>query len=218
MLNAVLQPLGVGVFHCGIEVFGLEWSYGSSPHSSSGTGVFCCVPKRCEAHGFHSSTPLGCTPLLGEEFEDLIAFMREEWIAKEYDTLRQNCCHFADVLSRRLLVGRPPSWVMALPASGAALALEGDRMCCKQAPPPVAPHARCCSSDVARAEDEAQLLGVPHAVRAVARDGAVSPESTGSDDAEGRAALDERLLLPRKGILRSWPDASIVQEGVVFKI
>merc|ERR1740121_1636774 len=57
-INACLRPLGTGFFHCGVEVYGWEWSYSwAGPHESAleklwETGVFCVPPKTCEGHAY----------------------------------------------------------------------------------------------------------------------------------------------------------------------
>merc|ERR1712217_191353 len=53
--NGVLRALGSGgVFHCGVEVHGREWSY-------EDTGVFCVEPRRCEVHSYHEAVYMGDT-------------------------------------------------------------------------------------------------------------------------------------------------------------
>merc|ERR1719270_1580242 len=48
-LNQILRPFGTGAFHCGVEIFGEEYSF------TSGAGVSICRPTCCEAHSFNDS-------------------------------------------------------------------------------------------------------------------------------------------------------------------
>ena len=58
-LNAVTQTLlgEGGVFHGAIEIYGSEWSFGSSRRKR--TGVFRCQPRKCPMHTFRQSVYLG---------------------------------------------------------------------------------------------------------------------------------------------------------------
>lgn len=121
-LNRFLQRFGTGAFHCGVEVFGREWSYsdmGDGPNAW--TGVFGCLPKRCEDHTFSSSVDMGRTFLRESQMKSLLTLLREEWFSREYDAIHHNCCHFCDELCVRLGVGNIPLWVRSLAGAGEAL-------------------------------------------------------------------------------------------------
>jgi len=117
-LNRCLRPLGTGAFHCGVEVFGQEWSFRSD---SRGTGVDACRPKRCEDHTYSDSMHMGHTPLSKPEVLELIFVLEKEWPGISYDSLRRNCCHFCDTLCVQLGVGHLPPWITNLANVGAAL-------------------------------------------------------------------------------------------------
>jgi len=123
-LNKCLRPLGAGAFHCGVEVFGQEWSFKSEPH---GTGVESCGPKRCVAHSYSESLDMGRTPLSKAEVMDVVFTLMKEWPGSSYDSLRRNCCHFSDELCVRLGVGHIPPWITHL-ASAASALLDAGRM------------------------------------------------------------------------------------------
>merc|ERR1719229_582486 len=54
----MLRPFGTGVFHCGVEVFGKEWSFRGT---EVGTGVFWCLPQNCSAHTYVETVYMGYT-------------------------------------------------------------------------------------------------------------------------------------------------------------
>lgn len=118
-LNRVLRPLGTGAFHCGVEVFGLEWSYGDFP---TGTGLFSCDPRSCGGQSYCESVPLGNTRVLCTEMQMVLKRLEHRWKGKDYDILKRNCCHFCREFCQLLAVRDVPHWVMNLAIAGAAVA------------------------------------------------------------------------------------------------
>lgn len=117
-INEYLEALGTGAFHAGLEVNGLEWSYGYSPDN---TGVFSCPPKGCKAHKYRDSLSMGETAKSAAEIKEIIETLKEDWLGLDYDLLRKNCCLFSKELVQKLEVGPVPSWVTNLAAAGATL-------------------------------------------------------------------------------------------------
>jgi hypothetical protein len=118
-LNRILRVFGSGAFHCGVEVFGKEWSYRGA--NRVGTGVFNCQPRHCMSHTYCESVPMGETYLSEGEVTALLSWLESEWAALAYSVLRHNCCHFADILCNHLGVGAIPSWVKSLADAAAAV-------------------------------------------------------------------------------------------------
>jgi len=117
-LNSILGVLGTGAFHCGVEVYGREWSFHYIPY---GTGVFECAPTKCPAHSFRTSVDMGVTLMSEAEVTQLIRQMRKEWPGTCYDVLRRNCCHSCNDLCIRLGVGPIPGWTISLAGAGATV-------------------------------------------------------------------------------------------------
>merc|ERR1712003_492642 len=89
------------LLHGGIEVNGLEWSFGTP----SGAGlplVSCWKPKEHPQHQFRQSLSLGRTNLSVEKTSELLVRLAEEYPKKECDTSGQGCCRFADHLCKQL--------------------------------------------------------------------------------------------------------------------
>merc|ERR1719277_2901194 len=120
-VNAFLRTLGTGAFHCGVEVYGCEWSY-SDTEDGLGDGVFASRPRCCDSHTYSESVPMGMTSMKEEDVLQLINLLKGYWPVASYDTLSHNCCHFCDELCQRLRVGPIPKWVMSLAGAGAAIA------------------------------------------------------------------------------------------------
>jgi hypothetical protein len=120
-LNTLLAAFGSGAFHCGMEVAGIEWSFG--PLAQEGdSGVCARVPVLNKDYRHYMSVTLGCTGLAQDEVFACLRKLEEEWLAGTYDLLRRNCCHFASAVAAELGVSPPPAWVGFLPAAGAVIA------------------------------------------------------------------------------------------------
>mmetsp|Transcript_11040 Transcript_11040/g.26563 ORF Transcript_11040/g.26563 Transcript_11040/m.26563 type:complete len:298 (-) Transcript_11040:20-913(-) len=117
-INEYLEAIGTGAFHAGVEVKGVEYSYGYAPDR---TGVFQCPPKGCKAHVYKESLDMGSTSKTESEIDEIIEEMKEDWPGFEYDLLRRNCCVFSKTLVEKLGVGPMPSWVTNLAAAGATI-------------------------------------------------------------------------------------------------
>jgi len=135
-LNQVLKTFDIGAFHCGVEIFGVEWSYsdmhipGMPDVKPTGTGIFSCRPRDCEDHSYSESIPMGKVAVTEWEVQDLLTSLRPEWPLSEYDLFKKNCCHFSNEFCKRLGVGDIPSWVTNL--VNKAIALEAtETACCK---------------------------------------------------------------------------------------
>ena len=48
-MNNYISAVGVGIYHCGVEVYGVEYGYGGHPFPFS--GVFEMIPKDTEELG-----------------------------------------------------------------------------------------------------------------------------------------------------------------------
>lgn len=109
-----------GVFHVGVEVGGVEWSYGYAAGNAA-TGVMGEEPRTNPDHHFRQTVCLRATKLSGEEVTRVLAQLVEEYRGGDYELLRRNCCHFAEDFARRLGVRRIPRWVHRLARLGARL-------------------------------------------------------------------------------------------------
>lgn len=107
-----------GVFHAGVEVNGLEWSFGFQPHETT-PGVTCALPRTHNQHHYRETVSLKSTYLTADAIALVISQLVEEYPGDDYDLLRRNCCHFADDFCHRLGVGGIPGWVHRLARVGA---------------------------------------------------------------------------------------------------
>ncbi|CAK9116398.1 unnamed protein product [Durusdinium trenchii] len=92
MMNAVLAhwlaPVKLGgAFHVGVEVGGLEWSYGRTFRDSR-PGVVGMPPRKDPNHSFRQTVHLGYTEMSLESVNLLISVMIEDYPGRSYDVLR----------------------------------------------------------------------------------------------------------------------------------
>mmetsp|Transcript_49207 Transcript_49207/g.101504 ORF Transcript_49207/g.101504 Transcript_49207/m.101504 type:complete len:348 (-) Transcript_49207:127-1170(-) len=94
----------VGAFHVGVEVFGLEWSYGLY-------GVSVSPPRQQTRHVYKCSVLLGETELNEVQFAAVLRNAFQEFMGEHYDLVGHNCCSFGRHLVKELGVGQMPHWV-----------------------------------------------------------------------------------------------------------
>mmetsp|Transcript_136240 Transcript_136240/g.264999 ORF Transcript_136240/g.264999 Transcript_136240/m.264999 type:complete len:308 (+) Transcript_136240:50-973(+) len=116
--NVVLQKLGSGLFHVGIEVHGTEWSYG---WKRAGSGVYSCRPATSRRHYYWAPMRMGRTQLSHGRVQAMLDAMSDEWVGRDYSIFGHNCCTFCDALCQRLGVGELPDRVKHMAAMGGRL-------------------------------------------------------------------------------------------------
>eukprot|EP00435_Cladocopium_sp_Y103_P019850 s2830_g4.t2 len=144
-VNTVLKPFDSGAFHCGVEVYGLEWSFSDILEVNgerSRTGVFSSWPKLSPGHQFVETVNMGCTNKTEVQVLYTVAQMEADWPISEYNILRKNCCHFADALCKELGVGSVPQRVLNLSKAGASVVDVAHATCCSR--PKACGALSCC--------------------------------------------------------------------------
>lgn len=115
-INNYLYWFGLGIFHSGIEVHGMEYGFGAHEYPTS--GVFEVEPKSCPGFVFRRSVLLGSTDLSRAEFRSFMEHLSSEYHGDTYHLIAKNCNHFTEEVSMRL-TGKPiPGWVNRLARLG----------------------------------------------------------------------------------------------------
>nr|XP_009386047.1 PREDICTED: deSI-like protein At4g17486 isoform X2 [Musa acuminata subsp. malaccensis] len=115
-VNNYLYWFGLGVFHSGIEVHGMEYGFGAHDYPTS--GVFEVEPKSCPGFIFRRSVWLGTTDMSHSEFRLFIEDVAGKYHGDMYHLIIKNCNHFTDEVSRHI-TGKPiPGWVNRLARLG----------------------------------------------------------------------------------------------------
>ncbi|CAI5452717.1 unnamed protein product [Caenorhabditis angaria] len=115
-LNDYASNIGFGIFHSGIEVFGVEYAYGGHPYQFS--GVFENSPQDAEELGenfkFKESIIVGETDFTSTDIRKFIKAMGEEFRGDRYHLISRNCNHFSAVFARALTGKDIPGWINRL--------------------------------------------------------------------------------------------------------
>ncbi|XAR53280.1 hypothetical protein NMG60_11021766 [Bertholletia excelsa] len=115
-MNHYIVWLGLGIFHSGIEVHGMEYGFGA--HDYPVSGVFEVEPKSCPGFIFRCSIPLGHIDMPPSEFRRFIQGMGSEYHGDTYHLISKNCNHFTDEIAWRLTGKHIPGWVNRLARLG----------------------------------------------------------------------------------------------------
>lgn len=111
-----MTNIGLGLHHSGIEIQGVEYSYGGNINNS-GTGVFQMPPCNVDNATYYCSYNMGvCTDL--SKVYSTLEQVRQQFRANEYSLINQNCNHFSDAFCQALLGKRIPAYVNRLARMG----------------------------------------------------------------------------------------------------
>lgn len=115
-MNGYAYWLGLGVYHSGVQVHGIEYAFGAHDHST--TGIFEVEPKMCPGFTFRKSILIGRTDLGPKEVRAFMEKLAEEYSGNTYHLITKNCNHFCNDVCVRL-TGKPiPRWVNRLARLG----------------------------------------------------------------------------------------------------
>ncbi|ESL05928.1 hypothetical protein TRSC58_06407 [Trypanosoma rangeli SC58] len=92
--NKRLKKLGMGVYHCGVVVYGIEWGYGECVESANASGLFCVYPGQA-AGTLYRTVCLGVTTRSPQQVDTVLHRLENEWCSSDYHILNHNCNHFA---------------------------------------------------------------------------------------------------------------------------
>ena len=111
--NDCLFPFGLGIYHSGLEVHGVEYAYGGHDYPSS--GIFETAPRDAPAPAeFRASMFLGRTNLSAREVAAEVSRFDDEYRGDRYHLLQRNCNHFVSDLAKHLTNSSSPGWVNRL--------------------------------------------------------------------------------------------------------
>ncbi|WZY68409.1 hypothetical protein YC2023_000649 [Brassica napus] len=115
-MNVYGYWLGIGIYHSGLEVHGVEYGYGAHEHSS--TGIFKVEPKKCPGFTFRKSILVGETEMKAKEIGSFMEELSDEYQGSKYHLITRNCNHFCNDVCLKLTQKSIPSWVNRLARLG----------------------------------------------------------------------------------------------------
>ncbi|OEL25994.1 DeSI-like protein [Dichanthelium oligosanthes] len=93
--NGYVYWAGLGIFHSGIEVHGVEYAFGAHDYSIS--GVFEVEPRQCPGFKFRKSVYMGTTCLDPLQVREFMEIQSVNYNGDTYHLISKNCNHFCAV-------------------------------------------------------------------------------------------------------------------------
>ncbi|WCJ40410.1 PPPDE putative thiol peptidase family protein [Euphorbia peplus] len=115
-INGYAYWLGLGVYHSGVQVHGIEYAFGA--HDFPTTGIFEGEPKQCEGFTFRKTILVGKTEMTSAEVRKVMEDLADIYRGNAYNLITKNCNHFCNDACIRLTGNPIPSWVNRLARIG----------------------------------------------------------------------------------------------------
>ncbi|XP_074276178.1 uncharacterized protein LOC141599938 [Silene latifolia] len=122
-VNACLYWLGLGVHHSGVQVYGVEYAFGTDMEGTP--QVFKMEPKNCEGLKFRKGILVGFSRLRAKEAKNMIIDLAEQFQRKNYHLITNNCNHFSTQACLKLTANSIPPWVNRLARIGSLFVKSG---------------------------------------------------------------------------------------------
>jgi len=105
--NDQLYALGLGLYHSGVQVGGLEWTF------AGGAGIYSDDPRGAAAK-YRESFDMGEFAGSSRDMDIILDDLRRKFVPNSYHLLTQNCNCFAEDFCQRLLGKSIPGFVNRL--------------------------------------------------------------------------------------------------------
>ncbi|OIW16948.1 hypothetical protein TanjilG_08338 [Lupinus angustifolius] len=115
-INVYAYWFGLGVYHSGVQVHGVEYAFGA--HEYPSTGIFEGEPKKCEGFRFRKTILIGKTDMVPGEVRGVMEELAAEYRGNAYNLITKNCNHFCNDACVKLTGNHIPSWVNRLARIG----------------------------------------------------------------------------------------------------
>lgn len=114
--NGYAYWLGLGVYHSGVQVNGVEYAFGA--HEYPSTGIFEGEPKQCEGFTFRKTILIGKTDMGPAEVRAVMEDLAQDYRGNAYNLITKNCNHFCNDACIKLTGNPIPNWVNRLARIG----------------------------------------------------------------------------------------------------
>ncbi|XP_057445174.1 deSI-like protein At4g17486 [Lotus japonicus] len=115
-VNGYMYWAGLGIFHSGVEVYGVEYAFGAHDYPTS--GVFEVEPRQCPGFKFRKSIFMGTTSLDPFQIREFMERLSADYYGDSYHLIVKNCNHFCDDICYKLTGNSIPKWVNRLARMG----------------------------------------------------------------------------------------------------
>ncbi|KAK9145032.1 hypothetical protein Sjap_004935 [Stephania japonica] len=100
-INGSIYWLGLGLYHSGIQVHGVEYEFGG--HDTPSIGIFRGKPRECPGLTFRKSILIGRTDLGTHEVHKFMEDLSKSYMGTAYNLITKNCNHFCNDVSEAKL-------------------------------------------------------------------------------------------------------------------
>ncbi|KAI7753657.1 hypothetical protein M8C21_015799 [Ambrosia artemisiifolia] len=115
-MNGCAYWLGLGVYHSGVQVHGVEYAFGG--HEKSTTGIYEGEPRQCDGFMFRKQILIGWTEMSQLEVRRFMEELARDYTGNSYELITRNCNHFCNDACIRLAGNPIPSWINRLARIG----------------------------------------------------------------------------------------------------
>ncbi|XP_043709455.1 deSI-like protein At4g17486 isoform X1 [Telopea speciosissima] len=115
-MNDYFYWAGLGIFHSGVEVHGVEYAFGAHDYPTS--GVFEVDPRQCPGFKFRKSIFMGTTCMDPIQVREFMEHHSENYNGDTYHLIGKNCNHFCKDICYKLTGSKIPKWVNRLARIG----------------------------------------------------------------------------------------------------
>ncbi|KAG4114006.1 hypothetical protein ERO13_D12G018600v2 [Gossypium hirsutum] len=115
-VNGYVYWAGLGIFHTGVEVQGVEYAFGAHDYPTS--GVFEVEPRQCPGFKFRKSIFMGTTCLDPVQLREFVEHQSASYNGDSYNLIYKNCNHFCEDICYKLTGNHIPKWVNRLARIG----------------------------------------------------------------------------------------------------
>lgn len=115
-MNGYVYWAGLGIFHSGVEVHGVEYAFGAHDYPTS--GVFEVEPRQCPGFRFRKSIFMGTTCLDPMQVREFMELNSVNYNGDTYHLIAKNCNHFCKDICLKLTGNKIPKWVNRLARIG----------------------------------------------------------------------------------------------------
>ncbi|BBG94935.1 PPPDE putative thiol peptidase family protein, partial [Prunus dulcis] len=115
-MNGYVYWAGLGIFHSGVEVHGVEYAFGAHDYPTS--GVFEVEPRQCPGFKFRKSIFIGTTSLDPTQVREFMERQSLSYNGDTYHLIVKNCNHFCRDICHKLTGKSIPKWVNRLAKIG----------------------------------------------------------------------------------------------------
>ncbi|KAE8710494.1 DeSI-like protein [Hibiscus syriacus] len=115
-INGYAYWFGLGIYHSGVQVHGVEYGFGAHEHTT--TGIFEVEPRQCPGFTFRKSILIGRTDLGPKDVRSFMEKLAKEYSGNSYHLITKNCNHFCNDVCVQLTSKPIPRWVNRLARLG----------------------------------------------------------------------------------------------------